>query len=264
MTSSPALAYDQLSSNYDRFVNWKNRLNFELPFLISQLSSLTAVQERPLRILDAACGTGMHAIALAQKGYQTSGADISSGMILKARENAEAEHLKIDFQTASFGNLAKTFGEAQFDALICLGNSLPHVSSLAELHVALEDFSNCLRPGGLLILQNRNFEAVLAQRDRWMEPQSFMEDGKEWIFIRFYDFEPDGFINFNILTLHKGAAPAWEQSISVARLLPIDRNQIQSGLNNTMLSASTYFGGLDGSPFQPETSGNLVVVARKG
>ncbi|MDY7040920.1 MAG: class I SAM-dependent methyltransferase, partial [Chloroflexota bacterium] len=75
--------YDPFSSDYDRFVNWKERLAYELPFIERQL---TAVGAR--RVLDAACGTGMHAIALAQRGYEVIGADLSAGMIERARENA--------------------------------------------------------------------------------------------------------------------------------------------------------------------------------
>jgi SAM-dependent methyltransferase len=263
MTPASAQAYDQLSNNYDRFVNWKNRLTFELPFLTAQLATLKAHHDGPIQVLDAACGTGMHAIALAQKGYQLSGADISSGMIARSHANAQAENLDINFQTAGFGELSRTFGPARFDAVICLGNSLPHATKIEEMHAALKDFSDCLTPGGIIILQNRNFEAVLSQKDRWMDPQSFMEDGKEWIFIRFYDFRSDGLIDFNILTLFKGENPGWAQSISTTQLLPIGLKEIQAGLDKTAISQTQFYGGLDGSAYQPETSGNLVVVARK-
>ncbi len=33
--------YNKFSQDYDRFVNWHNRLAFELPFLLKQLGSVT-------------------------------------------------------------------------------------------------------------------------------------------------------------------------------------------------------------------------------
>ena len=62
--------YDSFSSDYDRFVNWPSRLEAELPFIQAQLDAAGA-----RRVLDAACGTGRHAIALAERGYATAGAD---------------------------------------------------------------------------------------------------------------------------------------------------------------------------------------------
>lgn len=79
----PVPLYDPFSADYDRFVNWRERLAYELPFLEQQLTAASA-----RRVLDVACGTGMHAIALAQRGYDVTGADLSAGMIERARENA--------------------------------------------------------------------------------------------------------------------------------------------------------------------------------
>jgi len=262
MSSSPSQAYDQLSRNYDRFVNWSNRLNFELPFLLSQLNSIQT-SDLPLNILDAACGTGMHALALAQRGFQVSGADISPGMVEKSRENSRANMQKVDFQTAGFGALAATFGHDKFNAVLCLGNSLPHVTDWADLNSALQDFAHCLQPGGMLILQNRNFEAVLTSQERWMEPQSFQENGQEWLFIRFYDFRQDGLINFHILTLFKDVSGVWKQSVSTTQLLPLLRSDLLPSLAAAGFTSVALYGGLNGSPFVPESSGNLVIVAQK-
>lgn len=49
------------------------------------------------RVLDAAYGTGVHAIALVQVGFETVGADLSDEMISRARENAESAGLDIPF-----------------------------------------------------------------------------------------------------------------------------------------------------------------------
>jgi ubiquinone/menaquinone biosynthesis C-methylase UbiE len=64
--------YDALSDDYDRFVNWENRLAYEMPFIERTLREVDA-----RRVLDVACGTGMHAIQLARRGYKVVGADPS-------------------------------------------------------------------------------------------------------------------------------------------------------------------------------------------
>lgn len=254
--------YDQFSLDYDRFVNWEERLAFELPFIESQLEHL-ADRGKPLEVLDAACGTGMHAIALARRGFAAVGADLSAPMIERARANAAAAGVTARFEAAGFGRLAAVFGSAAFDALLCLGNSLPHTQTRTELDAALADFAACLRPGGIVLIQNRNFDQVLAERGRWMEPQAHAENGTEWIFVRFYDFNPDGTITFNILTLRRDAGGAWVQQISATRLRPLIQDELFAALTAAGFADIQSFGGMNGSPFSPAMSGNLVVAARK-
>jgi SAM-dependent methyltransferase len=255
--------YDAFSSDYDRFVNWSDRLAVEMPWLEQQLLAAPSPGRGPARALDAACGTGMHAIALAQKGYRAAGADLSAAMIERARQNAAAAGAQVHFEAAGFGALARTFGAGTFEAVLCLGNSLPHVLSPAELAAAVEDFAACLRPGGLLMVQNRNFEAVMARRERWMEPQAHQEGAEERIFVRFYDFDPDGLITFNILTLKREATGGWRQRTTATRLRPLLEVELRAALVAAGFGEITCYGNMNGARFEAETSGNLVVVARK-
>ena len=257
--------YDAFSSDYDRFVNWPARLAFEMPFITKQFASLTAPGGRPLHILDAACGTGMHVIALAQQGYQAAGADLSAPMIERARANAATAGVDVSWEAVGFGKLSRTFSKTTlfpFDALLCLGNSLPHLLTEKDLVLTLADFCACLHPGGMLILQNRNFDAIMPTRERWMEPETHHEGTSERIFLRFYDYDPDGLITFNIFTLKRETGSDWRQQVTATRLRPL----LQAGLIEALSAAGfveiACFGGMNGSPFDPRTSGNLVVVAR--
>jgi glycine/sarcosine N-methyltransferase len=254
-------SYDAFSSDYDRFVNWNNRLAFELPFLTAQLSQLG--QPGEVRVLDAACGTGMHAIALSQRGFRLSGADLSQGMVDRARENAAAAAQQVEFLRAGFGDLAHYFPPASFDAILCLGNSLPHLLSVADLSLALHDFSTVLRPGGRMILQNRNFDAVMSSRDRWMEPQSHLEGGEERVFLRLYDYLPGGLIDFHIVTLRREPGGKWLQQISTTRLFPLLHDILIERLVAAGFQNISVYGSLDGSSLDPAASGNLVVTALK-
>jgi glycine/sarcosine N-methyltransferase len=258
--------YDSFSLDYDRFVNWPNRLAFELPFIQQQLAKINPAPTQPLSILDAACGTGMHVVALAQQGFTVTGADLSAGMIERARVNAAAAGVEAHFAAAGFGGLAPEFKDQPgflFDAVVCLGNSLPHLLTRPELDTALADFFACLKPGGLLLIQNRNFDSVMAQHQRWMDPQTHREPEHEWIFMRFYDFETDGLINFNIVTLYRQGDGQWVQHINSSRLRPLLRGELAGALLSAGFQQITSYGGMDASPFDPDSSGNLVITANK-
>jgi len=257
--------YDDFSVDYDRFVNWPSRLALELPFLEKEIQSAAQPGRTP-RVLDAACGTGMHGIALAQKGYAVAGADLSSGMVAKARKNAAAAGVDVPFVAAGFGELQETMAKSRFfpfDCLLCLGNSLPHLLTPGDLAAALQDFAAVLRFGGRLVLQNRNFDRVMANQARWMEPESHREAEREWVFWRFYDFEPGGLISFNLLTLTRGENEPWQQRVVTSKLRPLLAEELTQAVAAAGFSRIVQYGALDGSPFSPQESGNLVITAEK-
>ena len=246
--------YDALGTDYDRFVNWEGRLEHELPFF-DRLFEEWGVR----RVLDVACGTGHHAIALAQQGYQVVGTDLSVVMIERARENAAATGVDVMFRVAGFGAHA-TLGET-FDAAICLGNSLPHLLSAPAVAGALSDFADALRPGGLLVIQNRNFDRVWAERERFMSPQSHQDGDREWLFLRFYDFH-DTTITFNMIRLRRTEGD-WVQDINSTELRPILHDDLAAALAASGFDDVVFHGGYDGSVFDPALSGDLIAVARK-
>lgn len=66
----PNNTYDDFSQDFDRFVNWDSRLQAEISFVEAWLSELDLTLDKKPSVLDAACGTGMHAIELAQRGLE--------------------------------------------------------------------------------------------------------------------------------------------------------------------------------------------------
>jgi glycine/sarcosine N-methyltransferase len=270
MPAQSAVPLYETFDAYDRFVNWERRLAFELPFIERQLS---AVEMRPhslsLRVLDVACGTGKHAIALAQRGYDVTGVDLSAAMIDRARANvAEAAVEGVRFAVAGFGMLAERT-EGDFDALVCLGNSLPHVLTEQDLHKTLEDMASVLHPGGLLFIQTRNMDAVIERRARWMPLQARREEtqaqgeGREWLFVRFYDFNPDGSLTFNVVTCEREGRGDWHERVDTTRLYPWRSDELVEALTRAGFEQVQCYGNMAGAPYDRQSSGDIVLTARR-
>jgi glycine/sarcosine N-methyltransferase len=248
--------YDAFSEDYDRFVNWEARLAFELPFFREAFA-----RHSVRRVLDVASGTGQHALAFAREGYETTATDLSVAMIGRAHANAARAGVRIDAKVLGFGELAQHL-QGPFDAITCLGNSLPHVLSEGQLAATLRDFYQVLAPEGLLILQNRNFDRVLANQERFMSPEVHSEGEREWIFMRFYDFEGER-LRFNVMRLARAADSPWAVQLESTQLRAWRQAALCQMLQETGFDVQGIYGSYRGEPFEPTTSGDLILVAKR-
>ena len=96
------------------------------------------------RILDLCCGTGELSSRLTRAGYRVTGVDNSGQMLSFAQRrvpSAEFHHADVrEFRT-----------DATFDAAICAYNSLPHITSHADLLTMFRNVRNSLRQGGSFV-----------------------------------------------------------------------------------------------------------------
>ena len=111
------------------------------------------------RVLDAGCGTGNYARALAQAGYAVVAMDFAPGMLVKAQAKSAGPTARFALLAADL-NTGIAFPESYFDHVISISVLQTLVDPLAVLH----EFRRVLKPGGMLILSlpKRN-AAVLTQ-----------------------------------------------------------------------------------------------------
>jgi SAM-dependent methyltransferase len=114
-------------------------------------------------VLDAACGTGINAAALARRGYRVQAADGSEAMIAAAAARFQSERLEIPLVHCMWADLPAVVGE-RFDVVLCIGNSLVHAADRVGMIQALTGLREMVRPGGHVVVDSRNWEKLHAER----------------------------------------------------------------------------------------------------
>jgi SAM-dependent methyltransferase len=114
-------------------------------------------------VLDAACGTGLDAAALARRGFRVRAADGSDAMVEIAAARFRREGLAVPVQQCLWADLPDTIDE-RFDVVLCLGNALAHAAGRKAMVEALTGLRQMARPGGHVVLHSRNWEKLHAER----------------------------------------------------------------------------------------------------
>jgi len=110
--------------------------------------------DKSLKILDVGCGTGRHTIKLSKRGYDVTGIDLSESQLARAREKAESNKLKIDFQKQDARNLP--FNN-EFDAAIMLcEGGFPLMETDEMNYEILNNVTKSLRESGKFIFTTLN------------------------------------------------------------------------------------------------------------
>lgn len=110
------------------------------------------------RVLDLGCGTGGHAVPLAQRGYEVVGVDRSPHML----ERARARRASVRFELSEIGSLDLA-GE-RFDAVLMMFAVLGYQLANTDVQAALQAARRHLGPNGLLFADVWYGPAVLRQR----------------------------------------------------------------------------------------------------
>lgn len=138
-----AEAFSRTAARYDAFAE-------DHPHLTRLRNKVYAHVSRHLppgsRILELNAGTGIDAVALAQRGYYVHATDISPGMLARAREKVTQLDLEkqVSVQHCSFTKLDQVEG-APYDAIF---SNLGGLNCIPDLSPVIEQLPRVLRPGG--------------------------------------------------------------------------------------------------------------------
>lgn len=113
-------------------------------------------------ILEFGCGTGLHALALARRGYSVVGIDLSQDMIVHARRRLSNATLPSGI-LVSFdeGDIRSMRLSQKFDAILSLFHVMSYQTTNDDLLASVTTAAEHLRPGGFFIFDYWYGPAVL-------------------------------------------------------------------------------------------------------
>ncbi len=214
--------------------------------------ALVAFVERTLdglagkRIVDAGCGTGTLALELSRRGARVLGVDLDEALFAQAAVKAAGAPL---FEVLQ-GDLRSFPCEPGLDAVLCLGNTLPHLPSENDVAIFFRHARSLLRPGGALMLQLVNYDRIL---DQGITALPLLET-PDLRFKRSYDPLPDGRLRFTtrLESTEDGVVTESEQALLPLRSAVVAGLMLEAGFASVNL-----LGGFDGDAF---TTGSLALV----
>jgi len=157
MTESDPYAFDTEAlfdpACYHRFYSLTaERSDAEVTFISDMLQL-----EKPMRILDLACGHGRHANRLAHMGHQVTGLDASSAFLDEARTEAASMGVNVEYIQADMRSFER---KNAFDLVICLFTAFGYFTDPENAQVVAR-VAHGLAPGGRFLLD-------IINRDRLM------------------------------------------------------------------------------------------------
>ncbi|MFX1541358.1 MAG: class I SAM-dependent methyltransferase [Promethearchaeota archaeon] len=252
------VVFEDLALIYDQAIDWTQRLSNELPFFSSLLKN-----HKTARILDLACGSGRHAIALALEGFDVIGLDLSSTMIAAAEKYAQINQVAVEFITADMQK-ATDVVEGSFDLILCIGNSLALLPTLQAVQSTLEGAYSLLGEKGIFVAQILNFDEIQHTGFRFFPLKSGKTaKGNEVIFARFFEPITDSMNVQLVFTGFIKTETSWRAKTVSQSILQINKSKLESILQKTGFTRISFFSDYQKNPFLPLENRNLLSVASK-
>lgn len=142
------------------FIDWPKRAGGENGFFAKIL------REHGCRtVFDSCLGDGYDAFSLIRQGLEVTGNEYDPLFREKAITNAKELGIRLDLTPGYDWRDIPDHLDEKFDAVICLGNALTYMMTRSEQELATHNFHKILRPGGIAIIDHRNYDYMLDERE---------------------------------------------------------------------------------------------------
>jgi SAM-dependent methyltransferase len=193
---------------------------FGVPFDSKVLEQKQLLEEVGVRrhakgsAIDLGCGSGFQSIALAELGYNVLALDASKKLLNVLIEKAQAQ--PISTVLGDIRQLRSVAKEASADVVVCMGDTLTHLSHRDEVSTLFHSVGAILKPSGLFVVAYRDLATTeLAGLDRFVPVRS--DDTR--IMTCFLEYEGPGTVIVNDLVYSRIPGGQWKFERSAYRKL---------------------------------------------
>lgn len=220
--------YDEFAAHYHLiFEDWGKGVRQQGAVLSGLIAR--CVGNGPKDILDAACGIGTQAIGLALAGHHVTGSDLSPAAVKRAGREAEKFGVEVPFALADMRSLAQVH-TGPFDLVCAFDNAVAHFEQDEDLVAALDQMARLCRPGGLVMLSIRDYDALLLETWPSGTPERLIEgeSGKRRVY-QVWDTLEGRVYRFNIVIALEGDGD-YQTLVFKGRNRAITRAELSDGL----------------------------------
>jgi SAM-dependent methyltransferase len=222
--------YDDLADSYHRMYEDWWAFAVQYGEAIAALLAAEGVAP-PAEVLDVTCGIGTQALPLAAKGYRVTGSDLSERAVERARREATARDLDVQFVTSDVRRVTERL-HGKYDAVISGANSLTHLLTDDDLMQALAQMHSCLRPGGVFLATIRDYDQLALDNSQGLAPEHFGTGDDRSIVIQAWDWAKDRrtLTTNHILLLKKQNQDGWDTTVRTTEYRALRRAEFDAAL----------------------------------
>ena len=241
--------YDQLASNYHLiFEDWEASIHRQAAVLGAILEKECG-SPQTVRILDCACGIGTQALGLAKLGFHVTACDLSPSAVERTRKEAEKRGLSVRAFVADMLDLTEV-PDGEFDAVICMDNSLPHLESEEQLLRAAAQMRRKLRPGALFMASIRDYDSLVQEKPMVQGPNFYSDDKGRRIVHQVWDWLDDRRYTFH-LYITREIQDRWESQHYVSNYRSIMRDELSQILARSGFADCRWIRANESGFYQP-------------
>jgi hypothetical protein len=152
---------------------------------------------------------------------------------------------------------------AHFAAAFCLGNALPGLSAEGQLLAALRGIASNLRPGGIFLTQNLNYDSRWQQQISQFPLLTGETPREEVLLVKMAEHHADH-IKFHAMFLAREKPTGkWQAHTRTSRQIPLFQKHLTDLATQAGLGDFSFWGDFARTPFEPQGSHDLIFFARK-